>query len=99
MIGAWKLTEEQVEEIKTLFLTTTLNNTQISKMYDVSRTHISRIRSGHRWNTDNRSFMMKTEIDREIKNIDRVIRTRKKIIEKKCNWICRIRKFAVSLLN
>jgi hypothetical protein len=99
MIGAWKLTEEQVEEIKRLFLTTTLNNTQISKMYDVSRTHISRIRSGHRWNRDSRSFMMKTEIDKEIKNFDRIIRDRKIIIQKKCNWICRIRKFAVSLLN
>lgn len=99
MIGAWKLTEEQVEEIKTLFLTTDLNNTQISKIYNVSRVHISRIRSGHRWNTDSRSFVMKTEMDRKRKKQYRVEAGRKKIIEKNCNWICRIKKFVVSLLD
>lgn len=59
MIGAYKLTEQDVKEIKHLFKTTTLKNGEIAKLYNVSREHISCIRRGRRWNDEIRSFTMK----------------------------------------
>lgn len=59
MIGAYKLNEKDVIEIRELFKTTNLNDSQIAKMYNVSRVHINGIRNGKRWNDDRRSFVMK----------------------------------------
>lgn len=60
MIGAYKLTEEDVKEIRHLAKTTNLSDTEIGKLYNVSRVHISCIRRGKRWNEENRSFIMKS---------------------------------------
>jgi hypothetical protein len=65
MIGAWKLTPEDVVEIKELFETTNLTNQEIADQYGVRREHISHIRLGRRWNTDKHSFLMKEEIERQ----------------------------------
>ena len=66
MVGASKLNEEMVAEIKDLFKTTTLKDKEISEMYNVSRIHINHIRHGYRWNTTTRSFVSKKEIDQII---------------------------------
>jgi len=63
MVGAHKLNEKQVEEIKHLFKTTKLKNQDIAEKYGVSRAHISLIRTGKRWNPDTRSFVTKREIE------------------------------------
>lgn len=60
MIGAHKLNEGDVKEIKHLFKTTKLNNVEIARKFNVSREHISCIRRGKRWNDDIRSFVMKS---------------------------------------
>jgi hypothetical protein len=65
MIGAWKLTPEDVVEIKNLFATTNLSNQEIADQYGVAREHISHIRLGRRWNTENHSFLMKEEIEKK----------------------------------
>ena len=62
MIGAYKLTEEDVIEMKHLFNTTHLSDREIAKLYNVSRQHISRIRNGKRWNDEIRSFTMKDSV-------------------------------------
>ena len=62
MIGAYKLTEEDVKEMKHLFNTTQLTNKEIAKLYDVSSQHICRIRNGKRWNDEIRSFTMKYSV-------------------------------------
>lgn len=67
MIGASKLTEEQVKEIKVLFQTTTLNDGDIAKMFKVSRPFINLIRNGKRWNEEQRSFIMKQTTDEDTK--------------------------------
>jgi predicted DNA-binding protein YlxM (UPF0122 family) len=65
MIGASKLTKEQVAEIKTLFATTNLNDAEIAEMFNVSRAHINQIKRGQRWNDLERSFVMKEDIKEE----------------------------------
>jgi len=67
MIGASKLTEQQVQEIKRLFATTMLCDGDIADMYKVSRELINLIRSGKRWNDNKRSFVMKDAIKRYTK--------------------------------
>lgn len=68
MVGAYKLDEYQVAQIRNLFENTKLNNQQIATMYGVSRPHISLIRSGKRWNPKERSYVSKKELEMEIKN-------------------------------
>lgn len=48
MLGAFKLKVEQVREIKNLF-NQNLNDSEIAKMYGVSRPLINMIRNGNRW--------------------------------------------------
>jgi hypothetical protein len=70
MIGAGKIndTTNDLERLQALF-DLGLNNTEISKIYrtnsgeSISRIHISCIRRGKRWNVDNRSFLMKHELE------------------------------------
>lgn len=62
MIGASKLTEENVAEIRSLFANTTMSDSQIARKFDVSRIHINQIRNGRRWNEETRSFLMKESI-------------------------------------
>jgi hypothetical protein len=64
VIGASKLTEQQVQEIKRLFATTMLCDGDIAEMYGVSREFINLIRNGKRWNDEERSFVMKDDIKR-----------------------------------
>lgn len=63
MIGSSKLNDEQVQQIKRLFETTNLTDESIGEMYNVSRGHINHIRNGRRWNVDERSFLMKEELN------------------------------------
>lgn len=69
MIGAYKLNEQQVQEIKRLFATTMLCDADIAEMYEVSRELINLIRNGKRWNDETRSFTMKEQIKRYTKTI------------------------------
>ena len=70
MIGAGKIndTTNDLERLQALF-DLGLNNTEISKIYrtnsgeSISRIHVSSIRRGKRWNVDNRSFLMKHELE------------------------------------
>ena len=70
MIGSSKIDEttNELQRLQYLF-DMGLNNTQISKVYrtnsgeSLSRIHISAIRRGKRWNIDNRSFLMKHELE------------------------------------
>lgn len=48
MLGAFKLKVEQVKEIKDLF-NQNLSDSEIAKMYGVSRPYINMIRNGNRW--------------------------------------------------
>jgi len=48
MLGAFKLKVEQVREIKDLFQQN-LSDSEIAKMYGVSRPFINMIRNGNRW--------------------------------------------------
>jgi len=63
MIGATKLNEKQVAEIKELFQTTNLTDTEIGAIFNVSRPHIWAIRNGKRWNSDIKTFYTKVELD------------------------------------
>jgi hypothetical protein len=69
MIGAHKLNEQQVQEIKRLFATTMLCDADIAEMYNVSRELINLIRNGKRWNDETRSFTMKEQIKGYTKTI------------------------------
>ena len=71
MVGASKLNEEKVRQIKELFLTTKLTDGEIADQFGVSREHINLIRNGKRWNIQNRTFIMKEELDQiiNLKNI------------------------------
>jgi hypothetical protein len=70
MIGAGKIDDRtnDLERLQDLF-DLGLNNTEIAKVYrtnsgeSLSRIHISSIRRGKRWNRDNRSFLMKHELE------------------------------------
>ena len=70
MIGAGKIDDRtnDLERLNDLF-DMGLNNTEISRVYrtnsgeSLSRIHISSIRRGKRWNRDNRSFLMKHELE------------------------------------
>ena len=61
MIGASKLTEDDVRIIKDL-LELGKKHTDISKMFNVSREHITKIANGQRWNKERHSFIMKDQI-------------------------------------
>lgn len=63
MVGAHKLDEKKVEEIKNLLKTTKLKHKDIAEKYQVSRAHITLIKSGKRWNPQVRSFVSKVEIN------------------------------------
>lgn len=63
MVGAYKLDEHQVAQIRNLFENTTLKDREIAIMYNVSREHINLIRKGRRWNPNSRSFVSKTEME------------------------------------
>jgi len=62
MVGAYKLNEEQVAQIKNLFEMTTLKDGEIAIMYNVSREHINLIRKGKRWNPEQRGFITQKEL-------------------------------------
>ena len=62
-IGSSKLNEYKVKQIKELFEITNLKDSEIAKIYGVSRTTIYHIRTGKRWNFDTRSYISKIEID------------------------------------
>lgn len=69
MVGASKIDHNtnDLERLQELFKKG-LNNSEIARVYrtnsgeSLSRIHISAIRSGKRWNPNNRSFLMKDEI-------------------------------------
>ena len=69
MVGASKI-DETTDDLERLFdlFELGLNNSQIAREYktnagkSLSRIHISAIRRGQRWNPQNRSFMMKSEL-------------------------------------
>jgi hypothetical protein len=69
MIGASKLDEQKVQEIKRLFATTMLCDGDIAEMYGVSREMINQIRSGKKWNDEKRSFVMKDQMKSYTKTI------------------------------
>lgn len=70
MIGAWKIDEntDDLQRLKELF-DLGLNNSEISRIYrtnnghSLTRPYIKAIRAGRRWNPDERSFLMKSEIE------------------------------------
>jgi hypothetical protein len=62
MVGAYKLNEEEVAQIKNLFEMTTLKDSEIAIMYNVSREHINLIRNGKRWNPQTRAFVSQKEL-------------------------------------
>lgn len=72
MIGASKINQE-TDDLDRLFemYNLGLNNAEISRIYrtnsgkTLSRIHISQIRRGQRWNINNRSFLMKVELDKQ----------------------------------
>ena len=72
MIGAGKIDDRtnDLERLNDLF-NMGLNNTEISRIYrtnsgeSLSRIHISAIRRGKRWNINNRSFLMKHELENQ----------------------------------
>lgn len=49
-MGQIKLTKKKVRQIRALCATTSLTDTQIGVMYNVSRKHINAIRHRKRWN-------------------------------------------------
>lgn len=79
MIGARKI-DDQTDDLKRLYdlFDLGLNNSQIERIYttnsgeSLSRTHISQIRRGGRWNINTRSFLMKNEIE-SVDKIESVI--------------------------
>jgi uncharacterized protein YjcR len=66
MIGASKLNEEKVRQIKELFLNTEMKDADIADQFGVSREHINLIRNGKRWNILTRTFISKQELDQVI---------------------------------
>jgi len=70
LIGAHKI-NEHTDDLERLFelFQEGLSNSKISREYrtnsgdSLSRIHISKIRRGHRWNPQRRSFLMKTELE------------------------------------
>lgn len=62
MIGSWKLNKESVEVIKDL-LELGMTHQSISQMFNVSREHITKIANGQRWNKEQRSFIMKDDME------------------------------------
>ena len=64
MIGAKKLNLKKVSEIKTLFETTQLTDSDIAEKYKVSRILINLIRNGKRWKENREKLrMQQDEID------------------------------------
>jgi hypothetical protein len=72
MIGSSKINEQtdDLERLQELF-DMGLNNSEISRIYrtntgeQITRTHISAIRRGKRWNINKRSFVMKHELENQ----------------------------------
>jgi hypothetical protein len=79
MIGASKCSLHDVIRIKALFAAG-LNHTQISEFYTtesghkISRTHISQILRGKKWNLDSHNFVMKDYINFSKELIDENIK-------------------------
>jgi hypothetical protein len=69
MLGASKINEltDDLDRLNELF-EIGMNNSQIARIYrtnsghQISRIHVSSIRRNKRWNSDNRSFLMKHEL-------------------------------------
>ena len=76
MIGASKLQEEDIVEIKKL-LAMGVSQAAVARTYvpisgkKVSRILINKINSGKRWNAEARSFIMK-EVVEEVIDLDRI---------------------------
>jgi len=68
MVGASKLTSDDVKKIKEL-LSLGVKISEISKNFKVSTSHITNIKNGLRWNDNKKSFIMKDDIPENIKNI------------------------------
>ena len=96
MVGAHKLNEQKVEEIRELLKTTKLTNKQIADKYGVSQPHISFIKNGKRWNPDTRSFVSKKEIERMVPEFNEYL---DKKDYKFMDWILAGVKKVVSLLK
>lgn len=62
MIGASKLTDKDVRQIKRLLKDGDMTCQAIANMFKVSRVHISHIKHGRKWNKTNHSFLMKQDI-------------------------------------
>ena len=70
MIGSSKIDEttNDLQRLQDLF-DMGLTNSEIARIYrtnsgdSISRIHVSSIRRGKRWNSDNRSFLMKHELE------------------------------------
>ena len=62
-IGASKLNEDKVEIIKDLLNSGNHTHQQIADLFDVSREHITKINQGKRWNSETKSYVMKTSND------------------------------------
>ncbi len=60
MLGASKLKVEQVKEIKKLFVQN-LNDSEIAKMYGVSRPLINMIRNGNRWPEEKEKIKLESQ--------------------------------------
>lgn len=62
-IGASKLNEQKVEIIRDLLNTGDYTHQQIADIFEVSREHITAINQGRRWNSETKSYVMKTSND------------------------------------
>jgi len=76
MIGASRLQEEDIVEIKKL-LAMGVSQAAVARTYvpisgkKVSREHINLISSGKRWNAEARSFIMKEAV-KEVSELDKI---------------------------
>lgn len=67
-IGASKLTKEDVINIKEL-ISLGLKDKEIAEQFNVSRTHVANIKLGYRWNDLKKSYVMKSEIPKNVLNL------------------------------
>ena len=63
MIGASKLDKDKVDVIKKLLQEGDYTHKQIGDLFGVSREMISLINTGKRWNFNERSFVMKEDLE------------------------------------
>lgn len=64
MIGASKLKQEDIDQIRSLFKQG-LSDSEIAAAYNVSRIHINHIRNGKKWNPSKHSFIMKDQLKKD----------------------------------